>query len=135
MTAAGLPLRDGAALDGVALDGAALDGALLDAHARGDRAALVGLYAEAADRADEARAAAFFLTQAYVFALETGDARAPALRARLVELGSERDAAAQFSAAEAPSASAIAGRMRLSSTSGVIGPAKRSTTVPSPSMT
>ncbi len=117
----------------------ALDGALLDAHARGDRPALVTLYAEAAELADDTRAAAFYLTQAYVFALESGDGRAGALRARLVELGSERDNArgtgAQFSAAEAPAASSMAGRMRLSSTSGVIGPAKRSTTVPSPSMT
>ena len=113
----------------------ALDGPLLDAHARGDRAALVGFYAEAADLSRDSRAAAFYLTQAYLFALETGDGRAGTLRARLVELGSERGPAPQFSAAEAPAASSIAGRMRLSSTSGVIGPAKRSTTVPSPSMT
>ena len=118
---------------------AALDGALLDAHVRGDRAALVGLYAEAAEIAGDARAAAFYLTQAYVYALEADDARASALRARLVDMGRERDGARgtrpQFSAVEAPEASAMAGRIRLSSTSGVIGPAKRSTTVPSPSMT
>lgn len=66
------------------MDRAVLEAALLDAHAVGDRAALVTLYAEAADGASDA--AAFFLTQAYVFALEIGDTRAPELRARLVEM-------------------------------------------------
>lgn len=67
---------------------AALDAALLAAHARGDRAALIGLYAEAAETA-AGTAAAFYLTHAFVFALEAGDTRAPALKARLVALGAD----------------------------------------------
>ena len=69
------------------MDRAALDTALLQAHAAGDRAALVTLYTQAADTSKTARA--FYLTHAYVFALEAGDPRAPALRARLVDLGAE----------------------------------------------
>jgi hypothetical protein len=67
---------------------AALDAALLGAHARGDRAALIGLYAEAAEAAT-GTAAAFYLTHAYIFALEAGDARARALKARLVAMGAD----------------------------------------------
>ncbi len=71
---------------------AALDARLLAAHAAGDAAALAALYAEAGDRA-EARgavdAACFFLTQAYVFALEAGHAAAATLHARLVAHGRE----------------------------------------------
>ncbi|TDK50778.1 hypothetical protein [Antarcticimicrobium luteum] len=67
-----------------------LDTRLLDAHAAGDHAALVALYTEAADRAgDDARY--FYLTHAYVYALEAGHALAPALRARLVAAGRESD--------------------------------------------
>jgi choline monooxygenase len=66
--------RVNAALNGVAR--ATLDAALLDAHARGDRAALIALYADAADAAMDPTARAFYLTHAYVFALEAGDARA-----------------------------------------------------------
>jgi hypothetical protein len=71
---------------------AALDAALLAAHAAGDAPRLVSLYLEAGDMAEtECRpdAACFYLTQAYVFALETGDARAGALHARLVRHGRE----------------------------------------------
>lgn len=64
----------------------ALEAALLAAHEAGDQAALVTLYARAADSAGS-DAAAFFLTHAYVYALEAGDARAGALRARLVAMG------------------------------------------------
>ncbi|MBF9061302.1 hypothetical protein HKCCSP123_19145 [Rhodobacterales bacterium HKCCSP123] len=67
---------------------AALDAALLAAHARGDRAALIGLYAEAAEAAQDT-AAAFYLTHAFVFALEAGNARAPVLKARLVAIGAD----------------------------------------------
>lgn len=70
------------------LDAALLDAALLDAHTRGDAIALVGLYEAAAARVGAA-AAAFHLTQAYVFALETGDARAERLHARLTAMGRE----------------------------------------------
>lgn len=67
----------------------ALDAALLDAHARHDRVALVTLYAQAADAASDLDASCFYLTHAYVFALDTGDARAADLRARLVVHGRE----------------------------------------------
>lgn len=68
-----------------------LDTRLLAAHGRGDRAALVALYAEAAEAAEEEQARCFYLTHAYVFALEAGHAQAPALRARLVAAGRESD--------------------------------------------
>ena len=56
---------------------------LLAAHARDDRAALIGLYTEAADAADELDAACFYLTHAYIFALEKGDPAAERLYHRL----------------------------------------------------
>jgi hypothetical protein len=56
---------------------------LLAAHARDDRAALVGLYTEAADTAADIDAACFFLTHAYVFALEQGDPASATLFQRL----------------------------------------------------
>lgn len=67
---------------------AALEAALLAAHAADDRRALIGLYAGAADGSDGI-AASFYLTQAYVFALEAGDPRAAVLKARLVAKGAE----------------------------------------------
>ncbi len=66
-----------------------LDARLLAAHARGDQSALVPLYLEAADRAEEDQARGFYLTQAYIYALEAGHAEAPALRAQLVAAGRE----------------------------------------------
>jgi hypothetical protein len=77
---AGTPLRGAAA--------AGLDARLLAAHASGDRDALVELYARAAGDADGI-ARAFYLTHAYVFALEAGDPRAAGLKARLVALGAD----------------------------------------------
>lgn len=68
---------------------AALDARLLDAHARQDKTALVTLYTEAAETANDLDAACFFLTHAYVFALDVGDNRAGALHARLVAQGRE----------------------------------------------
>ena len=47
-----------------------LDAQLLDAHARGDQTALVTLYARAADEAADVDSACFYLTHAYIFALE-----------------------------------------------------------------
>lgn len=67
----------------------ALDDALLDAHVRDDRAALVGLYERAANEATNADAACFYLTHAYVFALETGDPRAGGLYKCLKDKGRE----------------------------------------------
>lgn len=74
-------------------DRAALDAALIAAHAAGDGRALVRLYARAADQARDADgnvdAECFFLTQAYVFALQTGAPEASALHARLKAHGRE----------------------------------------------
>lgn len=70
----------------------ALDAALLAAHASGDYAALVDLYTKAADEAEtsgDIDAACFFLTHAYVFALEAGSPVAKVLHARLVAHGRE----------------------------------------------
>ncbi len=64
-----------------------LDARLLEAHERDDRAALISLYAEAADQAKDEVASSFYLTHAFVFALEAGDARAGNLRARLKAMG------------------------------------------------
>lgn len=65
-----------------------LDAALLAAHAAGDKSTLITLYAKAAEATD-GEAAAFYLTHAYVFALEAGDARAADLKDRLVAMGAE----------------------------------------------
>jgi hypothetical protein len=70
----------------------ALDAALLAAHARGDRDALIGLYAQAADGAEaagHADAAWFFRTQAYVFALDRGIRARPRFTALLTAAGRE----------------------------------------------
>lgn len=60
-----------------------LQNRLLDAHARGDQSALVVLYTEAADCTDVIDAACFYLTHAYIFALELGDPASDTLFARL----------------------------------------------------
>ncbi len=56
---------------------------LLEAHAKGDQRALVRLYAQAADQAPDTDTACFFLTHAYVFALEMGHEDTDRLFARL----------------------------------------------------
>lgn len=61
-----------------------LDAELLKAHAAGDGATLVRLYTQAADQAADIDAACFYLTHAYVFALELGLPQAHSLNARLV---------------------------------------------------
>jgi hypothetical protein len=66
-----------------------LNAQLLAAHAAGDHLALVTLYAQAADGAADVDAACFFLTQAYVFALEQDAPQGAALRARLAAEGRE----------------------------------------------
>jgi len=65
----------------------ALQDRLLAAHARDDRAALVTLYTEAADVADHVDAACFYLTHAYIYALEKGDPATNTLYRRLKALG------------------------------------------------
>ncbi|ATG45500.1 hypothetical protein PhaeoP18_03846 (plasmid) [Phaeobacter piscinae] len=67
-----------------------LDQALLRAHAEGDSAALIRLYslaADAAEGADEMDRACFYLTHAFVFALESGAPEADPLNARLAAQG------------------------------------------------
>ncbi len=66
-----------------------LDARILSAHDRNDRLALITLYTEAADIANDLDATCFFLTYAYIFALETGAAEAESLHARLVAHGRE----------------------------------------------
>jgi hypothetical protein len=63
---------------------------LLAAHSTGDVPTLVMLYSEAADRAaagHNIEKECFFLTHAWIFALEIGDPLADILRARLAGNG------------------------------------------------
>ena len=64
-----------------------LDTRLLAAHAAGDQRALVTLYTEAADQSNDIDAACFYLTHAYIFALELGDPATPLRHLRLAEHG------------------------------------------------
>ena len=66
-----------------------LDDDLLAAHAARDKARLVALYSEAADGANDVDAACFYLTHAYIFALDIGDVRAAQLHERLKLHGRE----------------------------------------------
>ena len=69
-----------------------LDARLLAAHEADDRAALVRLYSEAATGAagkGQTDAQAFFLTHAYIFALDIGLAEADTLRRKLQRIGRE----------------------------------------------
>jgi len=70
--------------------GVTLDDQLLEAHEHDDRPALIALYLEAGKLAETEDAAGFYLTHAYVFALEAGDPRAPDIKAQLVAMGRER---------------------------------------------
>lgn len=56
---------------------------LLQAHQDNDKQALVDLYSEAADLADDADTRAFFLTHAYIFALEVDHPSATVLHSLL----------------------------------------------------
>ncbi|WP_136439394.1 hypothetical protein [Pacificoceanicola onchidii] len=72
------------------MERAALEKALLDAHARHDQGALIRLYTIAGDEAEKRQdidAACFYLTHAFVFALESGAPEAEALNIRLAERG------------------------------------------------
>ena len=64
-----------------------LNARVLAAHAADDRPALVSLYTQAADQAGDIDTACFFLTYAYVFALELGHPKAETLHARLTQHG------------------------------------------------
>lgn len=71
----------------------ALDAALIAAHAASDWGLMARLYHEAADRLlaeGGEEEAAFFLTQAYVLSLDSGDReRAEACHRQLVAMGRE----------------------------------------------
>ena len=67
----------------------ALDAALIAAHAQGDKAKLVALYSDAAKAAPSEDERAFFLTHAYVFALEIDAPETPDLRMALAQMGRE----------------------------------------------
>lgn len=72
------------------MDDGELQAALLKAHGARDHMQLVHLYTEAANMHEAAGyvdAACFFLTHAYVFALEQGAAEAVALNKRLADYG------------------------------------------------
>ncbi|MTI03542.1 hypothetical protein [Roseibium sp. RKSG952] len=60
---------------------------LLQAHAAGDTKSISALYEEAADAATDDDAAGFFLTHAYVHALEAGLPSVEQLRDRLIKMG------------------------------------------------
>jgi len=65
---------------------------LLDAHEQNDNPALVLLYTKAAGECEQSGnidAACFYLTHAYVFALQEGMIEANDLRQRLVKYGRE----------------------------------------------
>ena len=66
-----------------------LDARMIAAHEDGDQQALIRLYTQAADQSNDLTAACFYLTHAYVFALEAGAPEAPALHARLKAHGRE----------------------------------------------
>jgi hypothetical protein len=66
-----------------------LDARLLRAHEDADTDALVALYTEAGRVADNETARGFYLTHAYVFALEAGMPEARDLKQRLIDMGRE----------------------------------------------
>ncbi|MEM9138748.1 MAG: hypothetical protein AAGB15_02870 [Pseudomonadota bacterium] len=76
----------------MAEDHGALEAAILAAHEAEDREALARLYGRAADLAEadgDIDACCFFLTYAYVFALQADTPEAPSLHARLMAYGRE----------------------------------------------
>lgn len=66
-----------------------LNAQLLAAHDSDDKTTLVSLYICAADQDDDIDASCFFLTHAYIFALEIADPRASMLRQKLASHGRE----------------------------------------------
>jgi hypothetical protein len=75
-----------------------LDRAILAAYASKDTAGLVDLYAQAADEAKDPDRAAFYLTHAHVFALETNHPSTAAIREALIKAGRETPLAAPLPA-------------------------------------
>ena len=66
-----------------------LDARMIDAHEARDLSRLVELYTHAADLVNDVDAACFYLTHAYVFALEADAPQATQLHHRLVAAGRE----------------------------------------------
>ena len=66
-----------------------LDQELLNAHERGDKTALVSLYAQAANEAKSETAKYFYMTHEFIFALDIGDPAAIGLRDELRKAGRE----------------------------------------------
>jgi|FLOH01.1.fsa_nt_gi hypothetical protein len=69
-----------------------IDRALLEAHAADDRPELVALYRQAGDMmlaAGRVGAGCFYLTHAYIFALDCGAPEAAAIHQTLVAYGRE----------------------------------------------
>lgn len=66
-----------------------LDARLLAAHKNDNRRALVELYTEAADGSDDLDRSAFYLVQAYVFALEVNHPAHKDLHQRLKSMNRE----------------------------------------------
>jgi len=66
-----------------------LDFKLLKAHARQDKSTLVDLYTKAADAAPTDDARYFFMTHAYIFALDTNHSTAGSLFKKLKSAGRE----------------------------------------------
>lgn len=76
---------------------ARFEAALHHGQQTGDWAQVIAQYVEVAEAETTRQGAAFYLTHAYVHALEAGDPAAKTLRARLIALGAEveSDAAPQ----------------------------------------
>ncbi|WP_297771009.1 hypothetical protein [uncultured Roseovarius sp.] len=66
-----------------------LNAQMISAHEANDRRALIKLYAQAADSVNDLDTSCFYLTHAYVFALEAGAHEAHYLHARLKAHGRE----------------------------------------------
>ena len=66
-----------------------LDARMIAAHEARDQTALIRLYTEAAEAANDLTAQCFYLTHAYVFALEAGAPQSADLHARLKAHGRE----------------------------------------------
>ncbi len=74
------------------MDPTRLDRELMAAHEAGDKAALTRLYRRAGDAMlaqGDIDAGCFFMTQAYIFALDCGAAAAPEIRQILIRHGRE----------------------------------------------
>lgn len=74
------------------MNDAELDAALLKAHAKSDVAQLIALYQQAGQRnldQGDVNAGCFYLTHAYIFALEAGVPEANALRKILISYNRE----------------------------------------------